>query len=289
MVECKTRVFYETDSGMMGAEVKIYGEDGENIDNIIITSETKLKEIADIVLEMDDTYIDKTELTSILINASEELTINATRFQGYTPSDFARALHSHSDYAQVNHASPQDTYGKGTPANYGHNKLVNNLLSSSYVDGEALSAYQGKVLKDIIDTAVANICKWEKITLSGHDNVASYCNLYVNQALRLARVTYFRNSVKKGVGSSKSTATGQNNNPSPYWIVGTLTNGGIYLHKSGAIPEAYQPSTRVIEPIYRGDFVFRVETDGSLMMYNSSGKGDTTEGVNVYVNVLYHY
>ena len=47
MVECKTRVFYETDSGMMGAEVKIYGEDGENIDNIIITSETKLKEIAE--------------------------------------------------------------------------------------------------------------------------------------------------------------------------------------------------------------------------------------------------
>ena len=36
MVECKTRVFYETDSGMMGAEVKLYSEEGENIDNIVI-------------------------------------------------------------------------------------------------------------------------------------------------------------------------------------------------------------------------------------------------------------
>lgn len=288
MVDYKTRIFYETETGMMGAEVKLYSEEGENIDNIVITSESKLAEIAERVLEMDDTYVDMEELTSVLLNASEQITINATRFQGYVPADFARALHSHSEYAQINHSSPQDVYGKGTPANYGHNKLINNLTSSSYVDGEALAAYQGKVLKDAIDTAVANICKWEKITLSGHNSVASYCNLYVNTSLRLARVTYNRSDVKKGVGSSKDS-NNRDKNPSPYWIVGEATNGTIYLHKEGAIPDAYQPSTRVAQPFYRGDFVFRVETDGSICVHNLNGKGSKDSGVNIHQNILYYY
>lgn len=288
MVDYKTRIFYETETGMMGAEVKLYSEEGENIDNIVITSESKLKEIAEKVLEMDDTYIDREELTTILLNASETLTINATRFQGYVPADFARALHSHSEYAQINHATPQDVYGKGTPANYGHNKLINNLTSSNYIDGEALAAYQGKVLSDKIDEAVTNICKWEKITLSSHNNVANYCNLYVNQALRLARVTYNRTAVKKGVASSKDSKN-KDNNPSPYWIVGAATNGSIYLHTAGAIPEAYQPSSRVGQPFYRGDFVFRVETDGSISVHNISGKGNKDTGINIRQNILYHY
>ena len=288
MVDYKTRIFYETETGMMGAEVKLYSEEGENIDNIVITSESKLKEIAERVLEMDDTYIDMSELTTILLNASEQLTINATRFQGYVPADFARALHSHSEYAQINHATPQDVYGKGTPANYGHNKIINNLTSSNYIDGEALAAYQGKVLKDSIDSAVTNICKWERITLSGHDNVASYCELHVNQALRLARLTYVRDSVKKGVASSKDS-NNRDTNPSPYWVVGAQTVGAIYLHKSGAIPDAYQPTTRVHQSFYRGDFVFHVETNGSISVHNIIGKGSKDTGINMRQNVLYHY
>lgn len=288
MVDYKTRIFYETETGMMGAEVKLYSEEGENIDNIVITSESKLKEIAERVLEMDDTYIDMSELTTILLNASEQLTINATRFQGYVPADFARALHSHSEYAQINHATPQDVYGKGTPANYGHNKIINNLTSSNYIDGEALAAYQGKVLKDSIDTAVTNICKWERITLSGHDNVASYCELHVNQALRLARLTYARDGVKKGVASSKDS-NNRDTNPSPYWVVGAQTVGAIYLHKSGAIPDAYQPTTRVHQSFYRGDFVFHVETNGSISVHNIIGKGSKDTGINIRQNVLYHY
>ena len=288
MVDYKTRIFYETETGMMGAEVKLYSEEGENIDNIVITSESKLKEIAERVLEMDDTYIDMSELTTILLNASEQLTINATRFQGYVPADFARALHSHSEYAQINHATPQDVYGKGTPANYGHNKIINNLTSSNYIDGEALAAYQGKVLKDSIDSAVTNICKWERITLSGHDNVASYCELHVNQALRLARLTYVRDGVKKGVASSKDS-NNRDTNPSPYWVVGAQTVGAIYLHKSGAIPDAYQPTTRVHQSFYRGDFVFHVETNGSISVHNIIGKGSKDTGINIRQNVLYHY
>lgn len=287
MVDYKTRIFYETETGMMGAEVRLYSEEGENIDNIVITSESKLTEIAEAILDIDDTYIDRTELTTILLNASEQLTINATRFQGYVPADFARALHSHSEYAQINHSSPQDVYGKGTTANYGHNKVINNLLSANYVDGEALAAYQGAVLKGLIDSSKNDITRWEKVTLSGHDSISSYCNLYVNTALRLASLTYNRGDLKKGVSSSKDG--NKDKNPSPYWVPETKTNGRIFLHNAGAIPDAYQPTTELIKTLRISSISFGVATDGSIWVHNHDGAGKKSDGVEVHINALYHY
>lgn len=53
--------------------------------------------------------------------------------------------------APTSHASSANTYGLGSTSNYGHVKTVNGLTQSSHSDGTALSAYQGKVLKDAID------------------------------------------------------------------------------------------------------------------------------------------
>lgn len=53
--------------------------------------------------------------------------------------------------APTSHASSSSTYGLGSTSNYGHVKTVNGLTQSSHSDGTALSAYQGKVLKDAID------------------------------------------------------------------------------------------------------------------------------------------
>ena len=53
--------------------------------------------------------------------------------------------------APTSHASSNNTYGLGTTSNYGHVKTINGLTQSSHSDGTALSAYQGKVLKDAID------------------------------------------------------------------------------------------------------------------------------------------
>ena len=50
------------------------------------------------------------------------------------------------------HASSETTYGIGTTTNYGHCKTINNLTSSKYANGEALSAYQGKVLDNKISS-----------------------------------------------------------------------------------------------------------------------------------------
>ena len=53
--------------------------------------------------------------------------------------------------APTSHASSNNTYGLGTTSNYGHVKTINGLTQSSHSDGTALSAYQGKLLKDAID------------------------------------------------------------------------------------------------------------------------------------------
>ena len=58
-----------------------------------------------------------------------------------------------ADGAPLFHRSTDTTYGIGSENYYGHNKVINNITTSSYTEGESLSAYQGKVLSDKI-TAV---------------------------------------------------------------------------------------------------------------------------------------
>ena len=50
------------------------------------------------------------------------------------------------------HNSTSTTYGVGTSVAYGHCKVINDLNISSHSNGVALSAYQGKVLKGLVDS-----------------------------------------------------------------------------------------------------------------------------------------
>ncbi len=54
--------------------------------------------------------------------------------------------------APTNHASTGTSYGVGSTSNYGHVKTINALNQASHSDGTALSAYQGKILKDLVDS-----------------------------------------------------------------------------------------------------------------------------------------
>lgn len=74
--------------------------------------------------------------------------------------------------APNNHASSNTTYGLGTQSNYGHNKLINNLTTTSYQDGMALSAYQGKLLNDKVTTAqsTANTARAEAQSANSNAN-----------------------------------------------------------------------------------------------------------------------
>lgn len=55
----------------------------------------------------------------------------------------------------TSHATSATTYGVGTTSSYGHCRTINNLTTSSHTNGYALSAYQGKLLKDSVDAKLS--------------------------------------------------------------------------------------------------------------------------------------
>ena len=59
--------------------------------------------------------------------------------------------------APGNHASAATTYGVGNQSSYGHVKLRDNLTATGYEAGEALSGYQGAVLKAAVDGAKSTL------------------------------------------------------------------------------------------------------------------------------------
>jgi hypothetical protein len=64
----------------------------------------------------------------------------------------------------------------GTTANYGHVKTINALTQTSHVDGTALSAYQGKVLKDLIDAPKG---AWGEVVLTNSINAKATLNVNI--------------------------------------------------------------------------------------------------------------
>lgn len=77
------------------------------------------------------------KLANNLTTSSYNNGVALSAYQGYLLNN---------NKAPNNHASANTTYGIGTSSLYGHAKIKNNLTTSSYVDGEALSAYQGYLL-----------------------------------------------------------------------------------------------------------------------------------------------
>lgn len=216
MVNYKVRTFCEPeDADSVGAEVRIYSDEGDVIDTILITTESQYQELASRIDNMDANYLDLSELKEIMANAQDnEIYVNAATFDGMPSSQFAKAEHNelHKDYyAPIDHALETGRYGLGTSSKFGHVKVINNLDSALFNNGEALSAYQGKELKDLINAVKAEITKWTRI------ECGSYGVLRVNTAMRLCRFTYLLEGFK-----SKET-------------------GKVKLHSTPLIPEEYCP------------------------------------------------
>lgn len=74
--------------------------------------------------------------------------------------------------APTNHRSSGTSYGVGTPSYYGHVKTINDLTQNSHADGTALSAYQGYVLKQSIDTLSSTVSGKADIS-HVHGNITS--------------------------------------------------------------------------------------------------------------------
>ena len=184
MVEFKTKVYYEDNNNIVGAEVTVYSSTGEEIDSIQVTSKTEFDALVERLDGLDEVYLAKSGLQAELNN----ITIDANTIEGFSPNDFAAVNHSHADvYAVKNHANSSNIYGVGSTASYGHVKCINGLSSSQYVNGEALSAYQGKVLNDKINAKVGSDHShgWTNIVKDRKISGLGTCSLYINKNIRI--------------------------------------------------------------------------------------------------------
>ena len=183
--------------------------------------------------------------------------INATKFMGMTSDEFSKAGHSHN-FAEKSHSSTDNEYGLGNEAVYGHTKIINNFNTEGYHAGESLSAYQGAVLNKKV-TEIENKKTWSKVTKKA-DGVLKYRIL---EDLQLVVCTYNRSDY---TGLKDKTGT-------------------HILHKKGAIPEKYAPSSRVSTSLYRGDVTVTFNTDGSIDINNLT----KINKMNIHFQVMWRY
>ena len=160
MVRFETKVYnYSADDKIIGAEVIVYNEQGDKVKSIVVTDETQIQELEAKLDVIDDTYVKYSNLDTILANIEEDTDINATELNGHSGQDFVleESMLTRRMTPTSHASSNKNDYGPATTTNYGHVRLVNNLTAASLQSGEALSAYQGAVLRSQIVGCNANI------------------------------------------------------------------------------------------------------------------------------------
>ena len=143
MVTFKCNIYNEEEETgkIIGAEVIVYNSSNDNIATIEIVDAETLAELEAKLDALDSTYLTYDEVMEILANSSETNIINATLLNGFASDDFAKKNHTHSEYAPSAH-----TIVQGSKTTAGHVKTIDNLDTTRYISGEALSAYQGGLL-----------------------------------------------------------------------------------------------------------------------------------------------
>lgn len=157
MTVFETSCYYKKEGKIIGAEVKIYNENGDTIDRILVTDANGLEQLEDKLNNLDSTYIDKGELVSALrdnVFDGTEVTINANTFDGHDSSYYAPYEHDHQgQFASKQHASTTpSTYGAGTSTEYGHVRVRDDLTARNPNISEALSSHQGYELNNRLAT-----------------------------------------------------------------------------------------------------------------------------------------
>lgn len=245
MVNYKVRVFCEPeDEDSLGAEVRIYSEDGDDpIDTILITTESQYRELAEKIENIDDTYIDMNELITLLNGGT--LNINANTLNGINSNGFAKLNHNdlhQGVFAPVKHDSTSDKYGLATSNSYGHVKTIDNLTTASNISGEALSANQGRVLNELINTVKSDLRNWTS------QAAGSYGKLEINRALRLCSFSYYRENynIRAGVKTLHED-TSIKNYPPPHSATSAADN-----------------------------YILKVTPEGDIKIYADANHNDTT-------------
>ena len=71
--------------------------------------------------------------------------------------------------APSNHASTGTSYGVGTTSNYGHVKVLNSLVSS-YINGQAMSPYQGYLINQKVTAITSGVVATGRVTVKATSN-----------------------------------------------------------------------------------------------------------------------
>lgn len=123
-----------------------------NLATLSSTVENKVDKVNGKGLSSNDyTTIEKDKLSGIEAGANKTVVDDALSSTSENPVQNKAINTALSGKAPTSHASSSTTYGVGSTTSYGHVKTINGLTQSSHQNGTALSAYQGKVLKDMID------------------------------------------------------------------------------------------------------------------------------------------
>lgn len=233
MVDFKSRIYYAEEDQIIGAEVTVYSEEGDNIGSIQVTSKKDFDDLKAKLDGLDETYVSIDNLETEL--SKDHVHVNAQTLEGYSSTDFSMAKHTHLDeFAPTDHSSQNNKYGLANTSKYGHTKLVNNLDKDIYADGEALSAKQGYDLKNLINTLRNDIGAWQSIKIAKNNGT-----LRINPLLRMAILVYYRENytVSKNVTlhsgaipeQYRFTGTQRTSPSDAYTILAVNSNGDILL------------------------------------------------------------
>lgn len=110
-----------------------------NFTEILLTSKANIEDIMNnfnLIEENAALQSDLDEVIAKVTSNTNNIATNATNIATKAP---------------INHANSDTTYGVGTDTIYGHCRVLNQTDRNVYVQGEALSAYQGYYLKGLIN------------------------------------------------------------------------------------------------------------------------------------------
>lgn len=152
MVQYKAKINGKSGDEFISADIIIFDDNNQQIGMIMITDESEYEKIKAAVDNFSEEYVTKVELENILVNSDNDTEINATKILGKTGGEFTEYIKNEikesNEFPPAKHDSTEIVYGLGSKTKYGHVKTVNSLTTNAYVDGEALSAYQGRILAD---------------------------------------------------------------------------------------------------------------------------------------------
>lgn len=103
MVNFETEIYHRQEDDVIGMKVMVIADSGQTIDSIHCINETDFLELESRLDTLNEEYVQfdedstlkGTTIDEILANASEIVTINATRLNGLQSDDFAKTNHTH--------------------------------------------------------------------------------------------------------------------------------------------------------------------------------------------------